>query len=182
MIRYGFTDLLSLSCLGRRTSDESDIGHRLNRDDFSIDCFVANIIDITSGQAWNHLGAAAELVGRKKQAIVAYRVALGLLKEQGSMFCGVAEETGKTAWEEALRITGGNLGRALVLAGEAEEAAQILEQLQFQEDDVTAKVLRRFRRPFRPCHVHVSKLQVLHGLVLICRYRGDGGYESLAQP
>lgn len=57
------------------------------------------------------------------------------------MFCDVVEETGKAAWNEALRITGCNLGRALVLAGEAEEAAQILEQqLQFQEDDITIKV------------------------------------------
>lgn len=112
---------------------------------FPVVCFLkplsaANMID--NGQAWNHLGSSAELAGRKKQAITAYRVALGLLEEQGARFCGGVEETGKASWEEALRITGGNLGRALVLVGEAEEAAQILEQqLQLQEDgDVVVKV------------------------------------------
>lgn len=75
-------------------------------------------------KAWNYLGAASELAGRGTQAVAAYRRALGLLEEQGQRFraaAGAGEE-----WEELVRLARVNLGRALVLAGQAEEAVSFL--------------------------------------------------------
>lgn len=72
-------------------------------------------------QAWNYLGTASELAGRGTSAVTAYRRALGLLEEQGSRF-GTGD-----AWVEAVRVARVNLGRALVLSGEAGEAVCCLE-------------------------------------------------------
>eukprot|EP00903_Cladosiphon_okamuranus_P012909 g12052.t2 len=80
----------------------------------------------SSAQAWNYLGAASELAGRATQAVTAYRRALGLLEEQGDSL-GRGE-----VWAEVVRMAKVNLGRALVLKGEAEEAVYCLGA-----DDVT---------------------------------------------
>lgn len=80
-------------------------------------------------QAWNYLGAASELAGRGTQAVTAYRRALGLLEEQRNSFatCSSAPGTGEGgAWAEAVRVARANLGRALVLKGEAGEAVSYL--------------------------------------------------------
>ncbi|CAM9704269.1 unnamed protein product [Scytosiphon promiscuus] len=80
-----------------------------------------------SSQAWNYLGAAAELAGRGTQAVAAYRRALGLLQEQSEKLKSAAATTEAAEIEAAILLTRGNLGRALVLTREAEEAASYLE-------------------------------------------------------
>lgn len=87
-------------------------------------------------QAWNHLGAAAELAGRGTQAIAAYRRALSLLEEQGARFGGggegSSEEETCARWREAVRLARCNIGRALVLKGQAAEAVEF-----FNESDLS---------------------------------------------
>lgn len=83
-------------------------------------------------QAWNHLGAAAELAGRGSQAVGAYRRALNLLEEQGARFGegseGNSEEGRCASWKEAVRLARCNMGRALVLKGRAAEAVEFLSE------------------------------------------------------
>lgn len=86
-------------------------------------------------QAWNHLGAAAELAGQGTQAVTAYRRAVGLLKEQGARFQGSRDEPEETKelLDEALRLGRSNLGRALVREGQAEEAVSLLAESDLAE-------------------------------------------------
>ena len=59
--------------------------------------------------------------------MAAYRRAFSLLEEQGRTFLEGGEEgETKLAWKEAVQLTSGNLGRALLLRGEADEALSLL--------------------------------------------------------
>ncbi|CAB1097731.1 unnamed protein product [Ectocarpus sp. CCAP 1310/34] len=89
----------------------------------------------TSAQAWNYLGAASELAGRGTQAVAAYRRALGLLEEQRERFKATVGAEGGEVWEGAVALTKGNVGRALVLVGAAEEAVACLGEAELAQAD-----------------------------------------------
>lgn len=95
---------------------------------------VVTTCSISKSQAWNELGAAAELAGRASQAVSAYCRSLAILDEQGARFnVGHEDEAESSLWEEAVRIAKGNAGRALVTAGRAEEALANLRATDLDE-------------------------------------------------
>lgn len=114
-------------------------------------------------QAWNYLGAASELAGRGTQAVAAYRRALGLLEDQRERFEATAGAEGREVWEEAVRLTKGNVGRALVLVGGAEEAVACLGEAE------PAQVCMRHETVVSRCGCRLSLLLWLSFIV------ADGG-------